>query len=195
MSKGETTKRAILDEAAEIASTVGLQGLTIGTLATRTELSKSGLFAHFRSKEALQLEVLQHARNRFLDVVMRPAVAAPRGEPRVRELFERWLGWFRGDILPGGCLFSAASIELDDQPGPVRDFLANDQRDLRDTVGQVFHTGISEGHFRADADSEQFAQDLLGILLAYAHTYRLLKEPQAEERARRAFETLLTAAR
>ncbi|MGH3517532.1 MAG: TetR/AcrR family transcriptional regulator [Haloechinothrix sp.] len=195
MRKGESTKRVILDEAAEIASKVGLQGLTIGTLATKTALSKSGLFAHFRSKESLQLAVLQHARTRFIDNVLRPAVAMPRGEPRVRELFERWLGWFRGDVLTGGCVFTAAAMELDDQPGPVRDFLVADQRDLDDSVAQVFRTGISEGHFRADADPEQFAHDLLGVLLAYTHAYRLLKDPKAEERARHAFEALLTAAR
>lgn len=195
MRKGESTKRAILDEATDVASEVGLKGLTIGMLAAKTELSKSGLFAHFRSKESLQLEVLQHARNRFIDIVLRPAVAMPRGEPRVRDLFERWLGWFRGDVLPGGCVFTAAATELDDQPGPVRDFLVADQRDLIDSVTQVFRTGITEGHFRSDADPEQFAQDMMGILLAYTHSYRLLKDPKAEERARHAFEALLTAAR
>ncbi|MQA60622.1 MAG: TetR family transcriptional regulator [Actinophytocola sp.] len=195
MRKGETTKLAILDEASEIASAVGLHGLTIGTLAAKTELSKSGLFAHFQSKESLQIEVLRHARNRFVDVVIRPALATPRGEPRVRELFEGWLGWFRGDILSGGCLFTAAAAELDDQPGPVREFLVSDERDLTDTVVQIFRTGISEGHFRQEADPYQFAQDVLGVLLAYTHTYRLLKDPGAEDRARRAFEALLTAAR
>lgn len=195
MRKGESTKLAILDEAAEIASKVGLQGLTIGGLAEKTELSKSGLFAHFRSKEVLQLEVLRHARNRFVDNVLRPALAAPRGEPRVRDLFERSLAWFRGDVLSGGCPFTAAAVELDDQPGPVRDFLVNDQWDLAETVAQVFRTGITEGHFRADADPDQFAQDMEGIFLSYAHRFRLLKDAKAEDRARHAFEELLNAAR
>lgn len=195
MRKGEATKLAILDEATEVASTVGLQGLTIGTLAARTELSKSGLFAHFQSKEALQLEVLRHARSRFIDLVLRPAVSAPRGEPRVRELFERWLGWCRGDVLNGGCVFTAASAEFDDQPGVVRDFLVSDERDLADTLAQIFRSGITEGHFRDDADAYQFSQDLHGVLLAYIHVSRLLGDPMAEERARRAFEALLTAAR
>lgn len=194
MRKGAATKLAILDEATDIASIVGLQGLTIGTLAAKTELSKSGLFAHFQSKEALQLEVLRHARNRFVDLVIRPALAAPRGEPRVRELFEHWLGWCRGDVLDGGCVFTAAAAEFDDQPGPVRDFLASDEMDLADTVAQVFRTAITEGHFRADADPEQFAQDLHGVLLAYIHVARLLDDPMAEQRARRAFEALVTAA-
>jgi AcrR family transcriptional regulator len=195
MSKGDETRRAILDQAADVASRVGLQGLTIGSLATQAQLSKSGLFAHFRSKESLQLQVLEHARTRFVDLVLRPALGAPRGEPRVRELFERWLGWCRGDVLEGGCVFAAASAELDDQPGPVRDWLVRDERDLAETVAQVFRTGVVEGHFRADADPDQFAQDLHGILLGYIHVARLLEDPRAEERARRAFEALLTAAR
>ncbi|EID52459.1 TetR/AcrR family transcriptional regulator [Saccharomonospora xinjiangensis] len=195
MGKGESTKRSILDTASELASEVGLQALTIGTLATRTELSKSGLFAHFRSKEALQLEVLRHARARFVDIVVKPALAAPRGETRVRTLFEHWLPWVRGDVLPGGCVFTTAATEFDDQPGPVRDQLVADERDLMDSVAQIFRTGIAEGHFHTDADPEQFAQDLHGILLAYLHAERLLRDPLAEHRARTAFERLLDAAR
>src|SRR3954466_13771128 len=93
MGKGESTRTAILDEAAELASLVGLGGLTIGSLAAATRLSKSGLYAHFASKEALQVEVLVYARDRFVDAVMRPTLAAPRGEPRLREFFDRWITW------------------------------------------------------------------------------------------------------
>ena len=128
MSKGTETRQIVLDEAARVASRVGLGGLTIGSLATATQLSKSGLFAHFQSKVSLQLQLLDHTRARFVDLVVRPALAAPRGEPRVRELFRRWLAWDT-DALPGGCLFVAASAEFDGQPGPVRDRLAQDQRD------------------------------------------------------------------
>lgn len=194
MSKGEHTRQVILDEATRVASQVGLGGLTIGTLAERTQLSKSGLFAHFRSKESLQEQVLAHASARFVDLVVRPAVQAPRGEPRVRELFERWLAWCR-DALPGGCLFFQAAMELDDQPGSARDRLARDQRDWLDTIARVFRTGITEGEFRPDADPEQFAQDLDGVLLAYTLTSRLLRDAAAEDRARRAFTALLAAAR
>lgn len=195
MRKGEATKFAVLDEAAELASQVGLEGLTIGSLATKTGMSKSGLFAHFKSKEALQLETLRHARERFIDNVMRPAVAQPRGEPRLRALFEGWIGWIRGDVLPGGCPFIAAGIEFDDQPGPVRDFLINDEKDLVESVQTVFRSGVAEGHFRADADPEQFAQDVYGVLVSYMHFARLLGEPKAELRARKAFDVLLNAAR
>jgi len=195
VSKGEQTREAILYEASRLASRVGLQGLTIGSLANQTQLSKSGLFAHFRSKESLQLQVLDYTRERFVDLVVRPALAAPRGETRVHELFERWLGWARGDALPGGCLFIAAATELDDQPGPARDRLVRDQRDWMDTIARVFRTGVEAGQFRADASPEQFAQDLYGVMLAFGHTSRLLGDPLAEDRARRAFEVLLAGAR
>ncbi|MGH3737572.1 MAG: TetR/AcrR family transcriptional regulator [Micromonosporaceae bacterium] len=194
MGKGEATRVAVLDEAVALASQTGLGGLTIGSLAAATQLSKSGLFAHFRSKEALQIQVLDRASERFLDAVVRPALATPRGEPRVRELFERWLAWDR-EALPGGCVFAAASFELDDQPGPVRDRLVADQRDWNDLVAQVFTTGITEGQFRADADPLQFAQDMQGLTLACHWTSRLLDDPLAETRAHRSFEALLTAAR
>jgi AcrR family transcriptional regulator len=192
VGKGEQTRLAVLDQAVDIARRTGLSGLTIGTLAERAQLSKSGLFAHFRSKEALQLQVLEHARAGFEDAVARPALRRPRGEPRVRELFDRWLRW---DALPGGCPFVAAATEFDDQPGPVRDRLVRDQRDLFDMITMIFRTGVAEGHFRADADPEQFAQDFYGVILASHHTVRLLGDGRAEARARRAFEALLAAAR
>ena len=192
MGKGEETRQVILDEAAAQASHVGLGGLTIGSLAAQTQLSKSGLFAHFRSKEHLQLEVLVHTRRRFVEEVVRPALAAPRGEPRVRELFKRWLTW---DSRPGGCLFVAAQMELDDQPGPVRDELVSGQRDWMDTIAHIFRSGIGEGHFRADAEPEQFASDLNGVMLGYHSSSRLLADPMAPERATHAFERLLDAAR
>jgi AcrR family transcriptional regulator len=194
MGKGEDTREAILDQATRLASQVGLHGLTIGSLATRTRLSKSGLFAHFRSKESLQVQVLDHAAALFVDEVVRPALAAPRGEPRVRELFQRWLAWC-SDTLPGGCVFIFATSEFDDEPGPVRDRLVRAQRDWMETVATVFRTGISEGHFRADADPDQFANDLYGIILAYNHARRLLRDPAAERRARTALDRLLDAAR
>jgi AcrR family transcriptional regulator len=194
MSKGTTTRQAVLDEAARLASRVGLSGLTIGSLAASTQLSKSGLFAHFQSKESLQLQLLDHTRTRFIDLVVRPALAAPRGEPRMRELFRRWLAW-DAEALPGGCLFVAASAEFDAQPGPVRDRVARDQRDWLDTIAQVFRTGVAEGHFRPDADPVQFAHDLHGTMLAYHHASRLLDDPDAAARATRAFEALVAAAR
>ena len=182
----------MLDQAVEVARRHGLGGLTIGTLADQAHLSKSGLFAHFRSKEALQLQVLEHARGRFEEAVARPALRTPRGEPRLRELFDRWLAW---DARPGGCPFVAAATEFDDQPGPVRDRLVRDQRDLFDMIATIVRSGVTEGHFRADTDADQFAQDFYGVVLAYHHTLRLLGDGRAEARARRAFEALLAGVR
>ncbi|MGW5053342.1 TetR/AcrR family transcriptional regulator [Actinokineospora sp. NPDC004072] len=193
MGKGEATRQAVLGRAAEVASRVGLAGLTIGSLAAGTGMSKSGLFAHFQSKESLQAQVLAHAREQFVDQVVRPALAAPRGEARVRALFERWLALGRD----GGsaCLFVSASAEYDDQPGPIRDQLVRDHLDFADSVAQMFRTGISEGEFRADADPVQFAHDLHGVMLAFFHAQRLLGDPAAESMTRRAFDNLLAAAR
>lgn len=194
MSKGAETRSAILHQGVETAYRVGLGGLTIGELARTTGLSKSGLFAHFQSKEALQLAVLGQARNEFADSVLRPALATPRGEPRMRELFERWLTVGR-TRMPGGCLFVKAATELDEQLGPVRDEVAQGHRDLYDSIAQVFRSGISEGHFRSDADDRQFAYDLDGVMLAFYHWNRLIDDADAEARARRSFEALITAAR
>ncbi len=194
MGKGQLTRHAVLDQAARTASEVGLRGVTIGSLADLTHMSKSGLFAHFGSKESLQLATVRHARDQFVNLVIRPALAAPRGEPRARALFENWLDWDT-NVLPGGCLFVAAAVEFDDEPGAVRDELVRNQADLDETIARVFRGGISERHFRDDADPEQFAFQMHGILLAFHQHSRLLGDPLAAERARRALNALLDAAR
>src|SRR5262245_37788681 len=195
LTRGAGTRRRILRHAAGLASQLGLEGLSIGRLAEDLDLSKSGLFAHFQSKEALQLQVLDHAAGRFVDSVVRPALTAPRGEPRVRAVFERWLDWPRKTPLPGGCFFVSATSEFDDRPGPVRDRLVQLQKDWLETIANTVRTGIAEGHFHRDVDPEQFAHDLYGVMLGYHHAARLLGDPRATERARRAFEALLRAAR
>jgi AcrR family transcriptional regulator len=188
VGKGELTRLAVLDHAVEVARRTGLRGLTIGSLAEHTQLSKSGLFGHFKSKEALQLQVLERARTQFEEAVARPALRCPRGEPRLRDLFDRWLSWVS---LPGGCPFVAAATEFDDQLGAVRDRLVRDQRDLFDMIATVFRSGIAEGHFRDDADPDQFTQDFFGVLLSYHHCARLLSDAHAQERARRSFDNLV----
>ena len=195
MGKGAATRQNILDHASELASQVGLSGLTIGVLADDLELSKSGLFAHFRSKETLQIQVLEHAAQSFADAVILPSLKEPRGEPRIRSLFERWLAWDRDRKMPGGCVFVAAASELDDRPGSVRDRLVALQRDWLNVLEISFRKGGEGGRFHPEADPEQFSQDLYGIMLAYHHHARLMNDPRAEARARRAFEALLSAAR
>jgi AcrR family transcriptional regulator len=192
-AKGAATRDAVLDTAVRIAARIGLSGLTIGMLATATGMSKSGLFAHFGSKETLQLQVLAKSRDEFVDRVVRPTLRAPRGERRVRALFEHWLEVAKDPGAP--CLFVSASTEYDDQPGVVRDQVVRDQLDFAEAVQQIFRTGISEGEFRADADAGQFQHDMTGLMLGFFHAYRLMDEPEAETRARTAFEHLLAAAR
>ena len=194
-SKGEQTREAILTHALGLATRIGFEGLTIGRLAEDLQMSKSGLFAHFRSKEALQLDILKMAGARMIESVVKPALAAPRGEPRVRALFERWLAWEQSPSLPGGCPFMAASFELDDRPGPVRDYVVQNLRDWIDTLAVAACIAVSEGHFRADLDCEQFAHDCQGIGLAFVHASRLMRDPKARARAQTAFETLLQSCR
>jgi len=190
MNKGAATREAILHQGVEQAARVGLSGLTISALADATGLSKSGLFAHAKSKQELQLRVLEQARKEYIDAVIHPALSAPRGEPRVRALFELWLASAR-DRAPGGCLFVKAAAEFDDRPGPVRDQLVKDHKDKDDTVAQIFSTGIAEGHFRADAEPHQFAAELHALMLGYFHLHRLMHDPTAERRLRASFEHLL----
>lgn len=193
MSKGERTRQAILDQALGVAATLGLESITIGSLASSLGMSKSGLFAHFQSKEQLQIQVLTEAVGRFVDNVVVPALALPRGEPRVRALFARWLDWSREQ--PGGCVIYAASSELDDRPGPLRDFLEGAHRDWSSTIMRAARISIDEGHFRPDLDVDQFAFELSSIALGYLHAARLLNDFEAHERARRSFEHLLARAR
>ncbi|HSN91372.1 MAG TPA: TetR/AcrR family transcriptional regulator [Anaeromyxobacteraceae bacterium] len=195
MHRGDLTRQGILEHAAGLASRVGLEGLTIGRLAQDLDLSKSGLFAHFGSKEGLQIKVLEHAAARFTEVVIRPALAAPRGEPRLRALFERWRRWPKESGMPGGCFFVQAAVELDDRPGPARDLLVRQQKDWLDVIATVIRTALAEGHFRKDVEPEQLAFEVYGTMLAWHHAARLLRDARAEARARAAFEGLIARAR
>ena len=195
MRKGEATRGTILEHATRLATHTGLEGLTIGKLAAELGLSKSGLFAHFRSKETLQIQVLETAAARFVDEVVRPALRQPRGEPRLRALFDRWREWSRSNSGSGGCVFVAAASELDDRPGPVRDRLVALQKDWLEIIANVYRAGVAQREFRADADPDQFAYDLYSVMLGYHHAARLMRDPRAEERAQAGFETLLSAFR
>ena len=187
------TKVAILDEAVHIASKIGFEGLTIGQLADQAEMSKSGLFAHFKSKEQLQLQTLDRARMKFVDTVVRQALATPRGVARAQALFDGWLSW--SDNCDCGCIFVAASAELDDQPGPLRDALVRNERDWLELIATVAGTAVAEGEFREDLDTEQFAYEVHGVMLAHHHGSRLLRDARTSGRTSRAFESLVAAAR
>jgi AcrR family transcriptional regulator len=195
MSKGEVTRQAILEHAVSLATKLGLEGLTIGRLADDLGLSKSGLFAHFQSKELLQLAVVEFASERFVEAAVKPSFTAERGEARVRALFENWLSWPKRSGLAAGCFFVAASVELDDRPGPVRDRLVKLQKDWLDTIAQAVRIAIAEGHFRKDVEPDQFAYEMYGLMLVAHHFTRLLRDPAADGRARSAFENQLNRAR
>jgi AcrR family transcriptional regulator len=189
--KGESTRSAVLSHALALASEVGLEGVTIGTLAERVEMSKSGLFAHFQSKEALQIAILDEAASRFVAQVVVPALKEPRGEPRVKALLVRWMKWARADFMPGGCVFVASIAELDDKPGPVRDRLASSQRDWLDTLATALRIGVDEGHFRKDIDPRQIAHEVLTLAYGTHLITRLLRDPAADERLFQAAERIL----
>lgn len=193
--KGDRTREAILAHALALATRIGLEGLTIGRLAEDLHMSKSGLFAHFRSKETLQLEALRMAGARMIEEVVKPALKVSRGAPRLRALFERWLAWEQSPSLPGGCPFVTASFELDDRPGPVRDFVVQSLRDWVDTLAGAARIAVQEGHFRRDLDCEQFAYGCQGIGLAFVHASRLFGDPHARARAETAFDALVRSAR
>ena len=194
MSKGEETRGRILDRAFRLATRDGLDGVSIGALASDLGLSKSGLFAHFGSKEDLQVEVLRVAASKFEEAVLRPAFKAPRGLPRIKKIMENWLRWTTDPALPGGCLFMAAATELDDREGRPRDFLVTSQKQLMASLAKAAQIAIAEGHFRSDLDCEQFAFEFDAIVFAFNHARRLLRDPQAEARARHAFRRLIESA-
>ncbi len=194
MSKGAATKAAILDEAIAVTSRDGFAGLTVGSLAERTGMSKSGLFAHFGSMDRLQLQVLRRAQERFVDCVVRPGLATPRGEPRVRAVFDNWLHW-ASEIMPGGCIFVGAAVEFDERPGELRDALVGAERDWLELLATVAGSAVAHGDFDSDLDLEQFAFEVHSLMLGYHHASRLMHDPQALTRTRRAFDALIDRAR
>ena len=195
MTKSDTSRAAILEQSVDLASVVGLEGLTIGALASHAGFSKSGLFAHFGSKETLQLETLRAAAERFTNAVIKPALHTPRGIMRVQELFDRWLAWAARDGAPGGCLFVTASIELDDQDGRVRDYLVEQQGAWQDLIARTVDYAVGTGDFRQDLDSRQFAHELQSLFLGFNYAQRLMHDGAAEARTRAAFARLLQDAR
>ncbi len=191
MSKGEETQERILERALRLASRDGLEGLTIGGLATELGMSKSGLFAHFRSKEELQLQVLRTAAQRFETVVIQPTLRTARGLSRLRALLEHWLDWASDPDSPGGCIFIAAATELDDRLGAPREYLVHSQEALRSLIVRVARQAVELGELPGELEPEQVAFELWGIVLSYHHARRLLGDEKARGRAVAAFERLV----
>ncbi len=194
-TKGEATKSRIVLRALELAASAGLGGISIGDLAQDLGLSKSGLFAHFGSKEQLQLDMLDMAADMFRSAVFDPAQRASRGEAKVTALFENVLGWIHSREAPGGCVFLAAAFEWDDAQGPVRQRLVEWAERFNAALARAAAAAIEQGEFRKDLDAELFAYELHGILMKFHFEARLLRSKKASAFARRAFARLLAAAR
>ncbi len=193
--KGEETRAQILDAAVQQASEAGFESLTIGSLAERTGLSKSGLFAHFGSRTDLQIAVLDEAARRFTEAVFLPAFKAPRGLKRLRALFENWITWPEHAQLRGGCPMHAASAEYDDQPGPMRDAVVERQRVVGRELAKAVKMAVDTGELRADTDPGQFVYEMFGLILAFYYTQRLLGDAGAASRAIAGFDRLVDAHR
>jgi AcrR family transcriptional regulator len=188
LAKGNRTRARILDEAVELASVNGLGALTIGPLADRLGLSKSGLFAHFRSKEALQVETLDRVADRFRATVTEPVRAVPDKAERLAVFFTGWIDWLDQSGLSGGCPILAAAIEFDDVPGPVHDAAARHFGELHALIVKLAHAA------RSDADAQVLAASVIGLAMSHLVRLRLLGDRQAREVTLRAFAVLLDRA-
>jgi AcrR family transcriptional regulator len=192
--KSELTRERILQRGLELLSQDGLAGVTIGQMADRVGMSKSGLFAHFRSKDDVQIDLLDYTARFAAAHVIGPAMREPEGLPRLESLFRHWLGWSSRSGLPGGCPVAAAMFELDDADGPVRDKVAAMEAEWRGLLGQLVRGAVAAGHLRADLDVEQFVWEMCGIYLSHHTAYRFRRDPDADTRAWTAFEALLERA-
>ncbi len=190
MSKKALTREAILQQAVRSASQIGISRLTIGSLAGQSGLSKSGLFAHFGSKEALQLAVVQAAQAQFVEEVVKPAFTQPRGMPRLRALFHAWVMRLYGGSMPGGCPLLAAAYEFDDQPGAIRDALVAGQRWQRDTLQRLLQDAQDAGELAAGSDVPLLAFMLFGLIQSAHHDHQLLDNHHSAQLALQGFEQL-----
>jgi AcrR family transcriptional regulator len=183
---GERTRQAILEAAVDIASEEGLEGLTIGRLAAELSMSKSGLFAHFGSKEELQLATVEAARDIFVREVIRPAFEAPKGLARLWGLCDVWLEYVRREVFRGGCFFAAAAAEFDGRPGAVRDRVAAIMKEWLAVLGRSVAEAQGEGQLDASADPAQLAFELNALEMGANWAYQLHGDRQAFKRARAA---------
>ncbi|HEV7915083.1 MAG TPA: TetR/AcrR family transcriptional regulator [Albitalea sp.] len=188
--KGQQTRAAILDAALALASHIGLEGLSIGALAEVTGMSKSGVFAHFGSREELQISVVREYHTKFEEEVFFPAMREARGLPRLKTLFERWVRRVSAE-LDSGCIYISGAVEFDDRPGPVRDALATMVQSWQSALERAVRIAVEEGHLRTEMDPLQLVFELHGLILALHHDARFLRNAGAQDRVRTAFERLI----
>lgn len=190
LHKGQQTKQLIVDAALGLATQVGLEGLSIGAVAELTGMSKSGVFAHFGSREELQISVVREYDQRFSEEIFLPALQAPRGLPRVRALFANWMKRVAVEIR-SGCIFISGAVEFDDRPGPVRDALVSSVKAWMAALRRALLQAQEQGHLRADADAAQMAFEMHGLILALHYEACFLQSAGALERANTGFENIL----
>jgi len=194
LRKGELTRAAILDAALRLAGRAGIDALTIGVLAELTHMSKSGVFAHFGSREELQIAVVKAYHERFQREVFDAAMRRPRGLARLQALLENWIELATREI-EHGCLYMSGAFEYDDRPGPVRDALVDSVTAWRAALVRACQQAVDCGQMRADTDAEQLVFELMGVMLALHHDARLLRRPQALAHARRGVARLIAQCR
>lgn len=192
--KGAATRAAIVEAALALARRDGLEGLTIGVLAEQMRMSKSGVFAHFGSREELQLAVMKEYAARFVDQVLRPAVRRPRGLPRLRALLQNWLALLARE-LEQGCLMISGAAEYDDRPGPLRDAVVEIVEGWRRELLRAIEQARDEGHLARDVDAGQLVFEIYGLMLVLHQDARLLHSPDSVKRARAGLARLLDAAK
>jgi AcrR family transcriptional regulator len=190
LQKGQATRAAILDAALGLASHMGLEGLSIGALASAMQMSKSGVFAHFGSREELQISVIREYHARFEEEVFFPAIAEPRGLARLNAMYERWIKRVAVEI-DSGCIYISGAVEFDDRPGPVRDALASMVRAWHGALERAIRLAVETGELKPDTDVPQMLFEMHGLILALHHDARFLRNPKTLDRARSGFERVL----
>jgi AcrR family transcriptional regulator len=190
MQKGQQTKATIIEAALGLSTQIGLEGLSIGVLAEVTQMSKSGVFAHFGSREELQISVIREYFSRFEQEVFYPALHAERGLPRVEALFHNWMKRVAVEIQ-SGCIFISGAVEFDDRPGPVRDALATSVQTWLNALFRAVVLAKQCGHLLPEADEHQMAFEIHGLILALHYEARFLKNPGSIERANQGFTNIL----
>lgn len=194
MGNAASTRERILDQGLALMSQAGLEGVTLGVLADQVGMSKSGLFAHFRSKEEVQISLLEHTAEVGAARIIAPSMKKPEGLPRLKALVKNWFGWAPRAGLPGGCPVAAGLFEFDDVEGPVRNKILEMEAQWRGLLTKTVQEARSLGQLRKDLDVDQFVWELCGIYLSHHAAQRFLKSPDADRRAQTAFQALLARA-
>jgi AcrR family transcriptional regulator len=190
ISKAEQTKATIVDAALRLASQIGLEGLSIGAIAEVTQMSKSGVFAHFGSREELQISVVREYFFRFERDVFTPTLALARGLPRLRGMFANWMTQVAHEIQ-SGCIFISGAVEFDDRTGPVRDALEQSMKTWLAAVRRSVAMSIEQGHLIPTAEPKQIVFEIHGLILALHYEARFFKSPRSMDRAKTGFENVL----